>query len=61
MRQNNFLLVDQIKFTKFFRSTGKGLCLITCYFDFWYLDPLQRYGRSNSNIVRNLAQCWLWV
>jgi len=37
------------------------LQLITGYSDFLISWSVERYWRSNSKIVRNRAQCWLWV
>jgi len=50
------LLVDK-SLLIFFRPTGEGLQLISCYSNFGYLNLLQRYWKSRSKVVRNRVQC----
>jgi len=44
--------VDQSS-PNFLHPTREGLQLITCYTDFWYLNPLHRYWQSKSKIDHN--------
>ena len=46
------LLVDQSS-PDFFRRTREESLSITCLFDYGYLYPFRRYGRSNFEVVRN--------
>jgi len=32
--------------------------LINCFFDFRFMDPLRKYSRSKSNVVRNCEKFW---
>ena len=32
--------------------------MIKSFPDFWQIDPLRRYSRSKSKVVKNVAQFW---
>ena len=59
MRAYN-VFVSGPKFTNFFHPIGDETLLIKYLSDFRYVDPFQRYLRSNSKVVRNRAK-YLYV
>jgi len=57
IKVNNFFVCGP-KYTNFFHPTWEGLQIFKNSSDFRYVDPLWRYSRSKSKVVKNRVEFW---